>query len=455
MPLFRCGTPSVLLGAIDLDCLDLACHQPDSPLSRPTPSPAPIFYPSLTRLFPISVFNERSRGGCSSVLRWRLLIARQACPVRRSLVSSSPASVLGTAALEPSRRALRSVLLSSLPRPCLKKPIRQRRSPRQSTSPRLGAGPLAFGCPKTLGTTNPSCVGVAGRRLKMQGQLTQARDAAGQLQAKADEYVPLVSPCEKLKAQWEGKRAEAVALEGTVKRISELREKQERSAGRLDELDTAISREKASEQGLKTAFDEIDEQMKALQDGDPAINSLEQITAYAENYNGSLRELQDLQLRIKQVEGAQDQWTGQASRIQAPDQSPRRIGAAMCPPSSAPDTARQCSTARRAASQGRSKSVDLASPPSGNSGRRSSAKLRGGASNQKPSGNISEGNPGRTRRSFRSFDRMGCPISSEASACLNCRSRCWALRPNTSRNSLLFRSLAPIRRRRSNVSRER
>jgi hypothetical protein len=53
------------------------------------------------------------------------------------------------------RPALRSVLLSWLPRPSLKKPIRQCRSLQQSTSPRLGAGPLAFGCPKTLGTTNP------------------------------------------------------------------------------------------------------------------------------------------------------------------------------------------------------------------------------------------------------------------------------------------------------------
>ena len=141
-------------------------------------------------------------------------------------------------------------------------------------------------------------------RLKMQNQLAEARDTAGQLQARADEYVPLVSLCEKLKAQWEGKRAEAVALEGTVKRIAELRAKQERSAGRLDELDTAISREKASERELKTAFDEVDEQMKTLQDGDPTVTSLERITADAEKYNGSRRELQDLQLRIKQVEGA-------------------------------------------------------------------------------------------------------------------------------------------------------
>ena len=72
-------------------------------------------------------------------------------------------------------------------------------------------------------------------RLKMQNQLGEARDAAGQLQAKADEYVPLVSLCDKLKAQWEGKRAEAVVLEGTVKRVAEIREKQERSTGRLDD----------------------------------------------------------------------------------------------------------------------------------------------------------------------------------------------------------------------------
>jgi len=39
-------------------------------------------------------------------------------------------------------------------------------------------------------------------RLKTEGQLAKARDTAGQLQAKADEYVPLVSLCEKLKAQW-------------------------------------------------------------------------------------------------------------------------------------------------------------------------------------------------------------------------------------------------------------
>jgi energy-coupling factor transporter ATP-binding protein EcfA2 len=160
-------------------------------------------------------------------------------------------------------------------------------------------------------------------RLKMQNQLAVDRDAAGQLQTKADEYVPLVSLCEKLKAQWEGKRAEAVALEGNVKRVAELREKQERSAGRLGELDTAISREKAGEQGLKAAFDKSDEQMKALQSGDPTVTSLERITADAAEYNEARRESQDLQLRIQQVEGAQNQiaqWKEQSGRIQAPDQ---------------------------------------------------------------------------------------------------------------------------------------
>ena len=187
-------------------------------------------------------------------------------------------------------------------------------------------------------------------RLKTEDQLAKARDTAGQLQAKADEYVPLVSLCEKLKAQWEGKRAEAVALEGTVKRVSELREKQERSAGRLDELDAAISRAKADEQGLKIKFEKADEQMKTLQGGDPTVTSLERITADAGDYNGSRREFQDLQLRIKQVEGAQDriaQWKGQADRILAPDQKGlAELERLVCATTSAPDAARWCSAAR-------------------------------------------------------------------------------------------------------------
>jgi chromosome segregation ATPase len=173
-----------------------------------------------------------------------------------------------------------------------------------------------------LQTAQEAAQALQDERLKVQGRLTKARDAAGQLQSKADEYVPLVSLCEKLKAQWEGKRAEAVALESAVKRVAELREKQERSAARLDELDTAISSAKSNEQRLKATFDRSDEQMKALQDGDPTVTALERITTDAENYNDSIREFQDLQLRIKQVEGAQDQisrWKEQASRIKAPD----------------------------------------------------------------------------------------------------------------------------------------
>jgi DNA repair exonuclease SbcCD ATPase subunit len=160
-------------------------------------------------------------------------------------------------------------------------------------------------------------------RLKTQDQLTKARDTAGQLQAKADEYVPLISLCDKLKAQWEGKRAEAVAHEGTVKRVSELREKQERAARRLDELDAAISRAKANEQGLKIAFEKADEQMKALQGGDPTVTSLELITVETGDYNGARRGFEDLRLRIEQVEGAQDRiamWKEQADRILAPDE---------------------------------------------------------------------------------------------------------------------------------------
>jgi len=57
--------------------------------------------------------------------------------------------------------------------------------------------------------------------------------------------------------------------------------------------------------------------------GDSAIDSLEQITADAEKYNRSRKELEDLQLRVKRVEQAQNQitqWREQARRIQAPDE---------------------------------------------------------------------------------------------------------------------------------------
>jgi hypothetical protein len=42
MPLFRCGTPSILLGAIDLDCLYLARHKPHSPLATHAESRADL-----------------------------------------------------------------------------------------------------------------------------------------------------------------------------------------------------------------------------------------------------------------------------------------------------------------------------------------------------------------------------------------------------------------------------
>jgi hypothetical protein len=160
-------------------------------------------------------------------------------------------------------------------------------------------------------------------RLRMESRLAEVTGAIAQWQARADEYVPLVSLCEKLKAQWEAKRAEAVALEGTVKRISDVRETQERSAARSDELDTAILGAKAAEDGLQSAFDEVDNQMKALENGDSAVDSLEQITADAEKYNRSRHELEDIRLRIKRVEQAQNQisqWRDQAGRLQAPDQ---------------------------------------------------------------------------------------------------------------------------------------
>jgi len=159
--------------------------------------------------------------------------------------------------------------------------------------------------------------------LRMQSRRAEAEKEIAQRQAKVDEYLPLVALCEKLTAQRDGKRAEAVALEGTVKRISDLREKQERSVARLGELDTAIRSAKTSEERLQSAFDEVGKQLKALQSGDSNVNSLEQLMTDAENYCRSRRELQDIQLRIKQVRQAQDQmsqWRGQASRLQPPDE---------------------------------------------------------------------------------------------------------------------------------------
>ena len=159
IPLFppRYGPASFCLAAIYVACLYVARPEPCSPRLSHNQSRRDLwFVPSL--LFPRYLRRVRSRL-CSRLYNGAVLIGFVRHVGSFMLVSSPPISValsvLGTAALKPARPALRSVLLSRLSRPCLKKHLRQRRSPQQSTSPPLGAGPLAFACPKTLGTTNP------------------------------------------------------------------------------------------------------------------------------------------------------------------------------------------------------------------------------------------------------------------------------------------------------------
>ena len=158
IPLFppRYGPASFCLAAIYVACLYVARPEPYSPrLSHAQTRRDLWFVPSL--FFPLylrtssvaRVFEGLHAGALIGFVRHVGSFMSVSCPP-----ISVALSVLGTAALKPARPALRSVLLSRLPRACLKAHS-ARRSPQQSTSPPLGAGPLAFRCPKTLGTTNP------------------------------------------------------------------------------------------------------------------------------------------------------------------------------------------------------------------------------------------------------------------------------------------------------------
>lgn len=152
-------------------------------------------------------------------------------------------------------------------------------------------------------------------------RLDRARQNAARLQEQVNQYGPLASLCERLKAQWKGKLSEAKALQGAVERIAELREKGERCAKRLAELETEISNARREEDERNRALEEANLRIEGLRHGDPAVASLEQILADAEKYSRCRGELDDLRVRIRDVEGAQQriaQWKGQAISLRAP-----------------------------------------------------------------------------------------------------------------------------------------
>ena len=157
--LFRPLIPGILLAPRDLSyvhvpCADTAVHSSREPRSVPrdllsvsysdlyglpfsTNSLAAGVRRSPCRGLP-SVWPDRWARSCKSVLH------RDLSPCR------------SWALLRLNPRARHSAPFCFLGSPVLASTIhQQRRSPQQSTSPPLGAGPLAFPCPKTLGTTNP------------------------------------------------------------------------------------------------------------------------------------------------------------------------------------------------------------------------------------------------------------------------------------------------------------
>ncbi|MCI0620088.1 MAG: AAA family ATPase, partial [Acidobacteria bacterium] len=163
----------------------------------------------------------------------------------------------------------------------------------------------------------------------LQADVTDARTrlediskTVADLADKVNRFVPLVSECEKLKAQWDAKRAEASALEQKVRRIADLLEKHERAAAELEGAVTQIRAAAEKEKVLESSFARIDESLKLLQGGDPDVALLEDLAEDAKNYVAARQQLGSALSQLEKVRRAQGDLhkvSHELSHLQAPE----------------------------------------------------------------------------------------------------------------------------------------
>ena len=159
-------------------------------------------------------------------------------------------------------------------------------------------------------------------RTQTQNRLDEAQNALTQLQARVTEFAPLMERCGKLKAQCDAKRTEAGALDGVIKQIALLREKEESASARLTELDQAILESSQQEGELQRSFQKAEEVLKLLECGNPQVSSLGQLVEEAEEYNAGQRQLLEARGRLQQVHNAEEEihrYEEELSGLAAPD----------------------------------------------------------------------------------------------------------------------------------------
>jgi DNA repair exonuclease SbcCD ATPase subunit len=150
----------------------------------------------------------------------------------------------------------------------------------------------------------------------------QSQVAMAELQNRVAAYTPLVEKCGKLEAQYRAKQAEAGALDGVIKQVAELREKEEKAHTRLGELDEKIQASKDDESKLDSMVRAAAELLKSFEAGDPQVNSLRKLMADSEKYVAGRQQLGGLQNRLQQIalaEEAIEKHTEELKGLAAPD----------------------------------------------------------------------------------------------------------------------------------------
>ena len=161
-------------------------------------------------------------------------------------------------------------------------------------------------------------------RTQTQNRLDEAQNALTQLRARVTEFAPLMERCGKLKAQCDAKRTEAGALDGVIKQIALLREKEESASARLTELDQASLESSQQEGELQRSFQKAEEVLKSLECGNPQVSSLGQLVEEAEKYNDGQRHLLEARGRLQQVHNAEEEihkYEEELSGLAAPSRS--------------------------------------------------------------------------------------------------------------------------------------
>jgi DNA repair exonuclease SbcCD ATPase subunit len=134
----------------------------------------------------------------------------------------------------------------------------------------------------------------------------QSQRAMGDLQTRVAAYTPLVEKCGKLEAQYRAKQAEALALDGIIKQVAELREKEEKNYYRLEELAGEIQASKEAETKLDSLASDSAELLRSFEAGDPEVMSLRKLLGDAEKYLVGRQQLVALQSRLQQIALAEE-----------------------------------------------------------------------------------------------------------------------------------------------------